>query len=570
MHNHNRAFILGLITLLLIPIITVSARFSEDTLLLASTGKQETITPSGPNVPPPITIENTTNLIEFTTLGQGSLYDFGWTPDGLYFVVSSSTGIYRYDYQNASPQLAFGHYPVLLTSRNDAIWIALSSDGLLATSSPVLDQLQVKLWDLETGQEMFAFEVDFLSPVSMVFSPDGGILALGIYDKIYLWNTTTGELLYTLEYDIRFRLSGIAFNAQGTVLAAVGEEDSSIRQWDVQSGQELPSFNDNQAGGLAITFSPDGQYVAVAHGDGEIAIFDAETHELIFTVQGVGGFIRQIGFSPTENMFAATGGEEDVVQLWNWNVRRNLSPMLFGPGGDGFSWKFEFSPDGSFIAIPENGNIVFRDTQSGIEVTTLKEYRSPITALDFSSSGHLLASGHEDGLVRIWQLNTFESLAVFQYFSEAVVWISISEDETLLVSLSSDGLLHIWDIEANQSLAILQTGEVFSAEFTGSSGEALSIASDGQGMIYVQGIAVSVQRSPEDGISTLNSDGSLRASVSENSIILQNETGETLNVLEAYSERSGYVATQVSFNTNGTLLASGFSDGTVHLWGVQP
>ena len=73
-----------------------------------------------------------------------------------------------------------------------------------------------------------------------------------------------------------------------------------------------------------------------------------------------------------------------------------------------------FSPDGKLVAGGrDSGEIDVWETQLadgkndwriGALKQTLKEHNHPVMALAFSSSGELLASGDQDGKVRVWKM----------------------------------------------------------------------------------------------------------------------------------------------------------------------
>jgi WD40 repeat protein len=89
---------------------------------------------------------------------------------------------------------------------------------------------EVKIWNLSTGRWL-----DLLGHTDMVeclaCSPDGRRLATGSLDRtIQLWDTTTGEEVFTL----RGHTSGVlcvAFSPDGQRIAS-GSIDRTVRVWD--------------------------------------------------------------------------------------------------------------------------------------------------------------------------------------------------------------------------------------------------------------------------------------------------------------------------------------------------
>jgi WD40 repeat protein len=76
--------------------------------------------------------------------------------------------------------------------------VAFSPDGRLLASGS--DDQTVKLWDVETGQEVRTLRGHNGGVWSVAFSPDGRLLASGSGDgTVKLWDVATGQEVRTLQ-----------------------------------------------------------------------------------------------------------------------------------------------------------------------------------------------------------------------------------------------------------------------------------------------------------------------------------------------------------------------------------
>ena len=73
----------------------------------------------------------------------------------------------------------------------------------------------------------------------MAFSPNGKILAAGGWDsQIYLWDTSTGQLISAPLRGHRRGVSPLAFSPDGRTLIS-RSDDLTVRLWNVETGQEM-------------------------------------------------------------------------------------------------------------------------------------------------------------------------------------------------------------------------------------------------------------------------------------------------------------------------------------------
>jgi WD40 repeat protein len=99
----------------------------------------------------------------------------------------------------------------------------------------------VKLWDVKTGKCYQTLQGHTSRIWSVVFSPDGNILASGSSDQtVKLWNLTTGECCQTLEGHTNLVWS-VAFSPDGQILAS-GSQDEAIKLWEVKTGKCLKTL----------------------------------------------------------------------------------------------------------------------------------------------------------------------------------------------------------------------------------------------------------------------------------------------------------------------------------------
>ncbi|MGW1712512.1 nSTAND1 domain-containing NTPase [Streptomyces sp. NPDC002156] len=160
----------------------------------------------------------------------------------------------------------------------------------------------------------------------------------------------------------------------------------------------------------AVAFSSDGRILVTGDADGTVrlqGVPDPHRPAEPVTLGRLGGTVRTVAVSPDERLVAA-GGEEGTVGLWDIGDVRHPRLATRLPGGAGPVVGLGFAPD----ARDRTLTTAARD---GIRIWQLSNPRSPhalatldagpdISAAAFHRNGRTLATGHDDGAVRLSEL----------------------------------------------------------------------------------------------------------------------------------------------------------------------
>ncbi len=230
---------------------------------------------------------------------------------------------------------------------------------------------QVTVWDMAAGKVVHRWEWprgrDPKSTVeALQFSYDGSRLAAGVFRQsfAYLWDLTTGEQIAELPHK---SIYGLSFGPTGE-LATAGW-DSTVRLWDGQSGkirQEIdlkPVFPDaNDLRMYTVCYAPQGGLLATAHLDATVHVWQADRMTLQSQFAVDGRFVYgAVSFSP-DGLWLATGSMNGNVALYDaasgdkvWSVGKHLghvyhvdfgrnSQSLLTGGADGVGYQWDLRP----------------------------------------------------------------------------------------------------------------------------------------------------------------------------------------------------------------------------------
>lgn len=261
--------------------------------------------------------------------------------------------------------------------------------GGYLTSIGILNGGWAKVFDIETGQEVFTPQVSTSSISSLAFSPDGRVLAVGFTNEVRFFD------LETKEYWGNFEIAGPSWRAiyspDGKQMAFWGPGWRSVTLWDPVSKTILRHISlegpiwDTNTGASDVSFSPDGKFLV--------------------------------------------WGDRSYINLGNPRDGALSRRIAVGV----HSYRFAFSPDGTLLSVgacvknyPQGsrctwqaGNffIALVDVKSGAEIRRLQENVDRIYDLAFSPDGTLLAvSGMTELLssLTLWDIASGKEIHNFE------------------------------------------------------------------------------------------------------------------------------------------------------------
>ena len=139
----------------------------------------------------------------------------------------------------------------------------------------------IKLWNWRDGTLVATIRGHGDSVNTVVFSPDGELLASGGDDHQWkLWDVQGQLPIATLLHRIartRYAVKAVAFSPDGEQLATAGQD---VKLWEVRNRNEIATLRHN-AYVWSLAFSPNGQLLAAGDGEGGGASCVWTIHRLV-------------------------------------------------------------------------------------------------------------------------------------------------------------------------------------------------------------------------------------------------------------------------------------------------
>ncbi len=458
---------------------------------------------------------------------------------------------------------------VVQTGHTYTVWsVAFSPNGKILASGS--GDRTIKLWNVETGQEIKSLTGHSGWVYSAAFSPDGKTLASGSSDNsIKLWNVESGQELKSLAGHSSL-VSSVAFSPDGKIIAS-GSADKSIKLWNVETGQEIKALTGHSGSANSVAFSSDGKTIASGSYDNSIKLWNVENGQELKSLASHSDYVESVVFSP-DGKTIVSGSRDKTIKLWNVETGQEIKSLT---GHSDSVLSVTFSLDGKTLASGSSDNsIKLWNVESGQELKSLEGHTESISSVAFSPDGKTLASGSYDNSVKLWSVESGQETKSPAGHSESVMSVAFSPDGKTLASGSWDKTVKLWNVESGQELKSLvgHSSRIESVAFS-PDGKMLASAEIYDKTIKLWNVESGQELKSFTGHSdwiesvAFSPDGKTIASGSWDSTI-KLWSIESEQELKSFTGHSSLVSS-VTFSPDGKTLASGSADHTIKLWNIK-
>jgi WD40 repeat protein len=448
----------------------------------------------------------------------------------------------------------------------------------------------VRFWDPVTGKHLHPLRAGPSDVRALAFAADGRLLATGDLDgRIQVWDAATHARVHSFRPgagSVSLLLQALAFSPDNRTLATIraGFPEGSViplialELWDSATGARVGRLRGRDSYLPGLVFSPDGRRFAWAEERDFVCVRETATLRVVRRLPGNRDGWRGFAFVAGGRQLAVAS--RGSVGLWDVDAGRRVR----GLACPGRTLCLALTRDGKTLAAgTAEGTFHLWDVGSGKAFPRpAGGHRGPVQCVAYSPDGRTLATSSQDGTIRLWRAASGKELRRWPAHAPRggapSPWgLAFSRDGKALASGGPDGTLRIWDVATGRELRRFRErggsrGGHVCLEFSLQGG--LLATRDVRGGVRLWSAAGEEVRrlqagNPQDTcrwmtrLLAFSPDEKYLASAQGLVVrVWETATGRALRPLAT----SGGDVTAVAFSPDGTRVASGNLDGSLHLW----
>ncbi|NTV51179.1 MAG: TIR domain-containing protein [Geobacteraceae bacterium] len=284
------------------------------------------------------------------------------------------------------------------------------------------------------------------------------------------------------------RVNSLAVSPYGSWVVS-GSDDHTVKIWDLESGECRATLKGYSGMVFSVAITPDGKRILSGSNDYSIRVWDVGTGRELAKLDGDTNIVRSV-LALQDNVRALSGGFDNTLRLWDLSSNSCIKIIKYDEAND----------DDDFFGIAvnrvgthilsghRNGLVRLWNVETGECLMTMKGHLGKVNSLAITPDGCFAVSGSDDKTIKIWHLESGTCVGTMEGHQAQEILVAISPDGTLIASTGySDTTVRLWDLKSGLCLQVIKKGDKWtpiSVAFTTDGSRLLVGSCDGDIHVY--------------------------------------------------------------------------------------
>ncbi|KAJ6688270.1 AUTOPHAGY-RELATED 16 ISOFORM F [Salix koriyanagi] len=264
-----------------------------------------------------------------------------------------------------------------------------------------------------------------------------------------------------------------------------GGQDRSIKMWDTNTGSLSHTLYGCLGSVLDLAITHDNRSIIAASSSNNLYVWDVTTGRVRHTLTGHTDKVCAVDVSKISTRHVVSAAYDRTIKVWDLHKGFCTNTIIFHSNCNSLC----FSMDGQTICSGHvDGNLRLWDIQTGKLLSEVAAHSLAVTSISLSRNGSVVLTSGRDNLHNLFDMRSLEVCGTLRATGNRVAsnWSRscISPDDNYVAAGSADGSVHIWSISKGDIVSTLKehTAPVLCCSWSGL-GKPLA-SSDKNGIIY--------------------------------------------------------------------------------------
>lgn len=279
---------------------------------------------------------------------------------------------------------------------------------------------------------------------SVRFSPCGKFVASASSDtRVIVWEIAS-QTPNTILEGHEHRLTDAEYSGGGDYLVSVSAPVGVVKLWDVATWKEIEELK-----GTAVSLISEKKLIGLGDSRGKITLWNVAKKKVKTAFDGHNASISALAFANNGEWLASGSFTNGMVKVWDISREKEHVTLDKEQTMNWFSrtTSLAISSNGKVIGTGHyDGTIRLWKVETGEMVQLIKAHHSHVMGIAFNREATILVSGSSDRTVKLWHTSNGKLAGQFQGHTDDVSSVAFSINSQTVASGSFDGTVKLWDV----------------------------------------------------------------------------------------------------------------------------